>query len=181
MNAAAVWLFETPRLFARRLVGADAGMMHAVYGDAGNMRWVGDGRPLDRSQCVYWIEVTHRNYATRGYGMLALVARDSGDIVGFGGLVHPGGQPEAEIKYALRPEYHGMGFATEAAAGLLGYGAAVHGIRRVIATVAPGNLASQRVLQKAGMRQGELRRNDDGSFTQFFFWHADPSAPAGHP
>lgn len=178
MNAASVSLFETPRLFARRVIAADAGMMHAVYGDAVNMRWVGDGQPLDRSQCVYWIEVTHRNYATRGYGMLTFVARDSGDIVGFGGLVHPGGQPEAEIKYALRPEYHGRGLATEAAAGLLEYGAAAHGIRFVIATVAPENLASQRVLLKAGMQQGELRRNDDGSFTQYFFWHAGPQAAA---
>lgn len=144
--------------------------MHAVYGDAVIVRWVGDGIPLDRSQCEHWIEITHRNYATRGYGMLALVARDTGDIAGFGGLVHPGGQPEAEIKYALRREYQGQGLATEAAAGLLRYGAEALGIRTVIATVDPENLASLRVLLKAGMQQGELRRNDDGSLTQLFSW-----------
>jgi hypothetical protein len=42
--------------------------MFAVYGDAGAMRWVGDGRPLDRDRCVRWIDVTHRNYELHGYG-----------------------------------------------------------------------------------------------------------------
>jgi RimJ/RimL family protein N-acetyltransferase len=115
-------------------------------------------------------EVTHRNYARRGYAMFALVERESGQVVGFCGLVHPGGQPEAELKYALRPASRGRGRATEAAAGVLGYGASVLGIKRVIATTAPANTASQRVLRKAGMQRAEPRRNDDGSLTQIFAW-----------
>jgi RimJ/RimL family protein N-acetyltransferase len=169
-------IFETPRLVARHLEPADADAMHDVYGDAAAMRWVGDGEPLDRAGCVHWIEVTARNYALRGYGMSALVERASGRIVGFGGLVHPGGQTEVELKYALRRDCWGRGFATEAAAGFLAYGAAAFGIRRVIATTAPDNLASHRVLLKAGMQRGDLRRNDDGSQTQLFAWDR-PNGP----
>src|SRR5579871_739553 len=112
-------VFETLRLIARQIQPDDVEAMLAVYGDAEAMRWVGDGQPLDRAQCEQWVTVTHRNYATRGYGMYALVERQSGAVIGFCGLVHPGGQPEAEIKYALRREFWGQGFATEAAAALL--------------------------------------------------------------
>lgn len=165
-------VFETDRLIARRIGPADALAMHAVYGDAEAMRWVDDGQPLDLAGCEHWVEVTLRNYALRGYGMFALVDRGSGDAIGFCGLVHPGGQPEVELKYAFRRDTWGRGLASEAAAAMLQFASAAFGIGRVIATTAPENLASHRVLLKAGMRRGELRRNEDGSFTQLFAWEA---------
>lgn len=172
MSDAIVWLFDTPRLRVRRIGPGDAQAMLAVYGDAEAMHWVGDGRPLAREQCDEWIGVTLRNYATRGYGMVAIVEKDSGQTIGFCGLVHPGGQPDAEIKYALRRDRWGRGLATEAAHALLAWGAVTFGLREVIATTAPENKASHHVLLKAGMRRGELRRNGDGSFTQLFVWTA---------
>ena len=165
-------IFETPRLVARRIDRSDAAAMHKVYGDAGAMRWVGDGKPLDLSQCEQWIEVTHRNYVTRGYGMFALVSRESNSVVGFCGLVHPGGQAEAEIKYALSREFWGQGFASEAAAAMLASARSVFGLQRVVATTAPENVASHRVLLKAGMQRGPLKLSEDGSLTQWFVWQA---------
>ena len=164
-------VFATPRLAARRIGAADVDAMLAVYGDPEVVRYVADGKPLDRARCEQWVEVTLRNYATRGYGMVALVERTSGRVVGFCGLVHPAGQPEPEIKYALRRDCWGRGFATEAAAGLLGCARQLQ-LREVIATTDPDNEASHRVLLKAGMARGELRRNDDGSLTQMFRWPA---------
>lgn len=163
-------LFETTRLTARRLTADDVDALHDVYGDADAMRWVGDGQPLDRAQCAHWVEVTHNNYAARGYGMTALVERSTGTVVGFMGLVHPGGQEAAELKYALRRTYWGRGLATEAAHAMLDYGHRAFGLTCVIATVAPEHKASQQVLLKAGMQAQELRPNDDGTFTQMFAW-----------
>lgn len=145
--------------------------MLAVYGDPVVVRYVADGKPLDRVRCEQWVEVTLRNYATRGYGMVALTERATGSIVGFCGLVHPAGQVEPEIKYALRQDCWGKGFATEAAVGLLGYARQL-GLAEVIATTDPENVTSHRVLLKAGMERSELRRNEDGSFTQLFRWPA---------
>ena len=163
-------IFETPRLIARHLVSADADAMFAVYGDAGAMRWVGDGNPLERERCVRWIDVTHRNYERYGYGMTALLDRATRDVAGFIGLVHPNGQREAEIKYALRRDYWGRGLASEAATGMLGYAAAVLGLDHVIATAAPEHVISHRVLSKAGLQRDGVRRNADGSQTQMFAW-----------
>lgn len=147
--------------------------MYSVYSDAEAMRWVGDGRPITREECHHWIKVTLNNYAVRGYGMFALQDRSSSEVIGFCGLVHPRGQEEAEIKYALGREFWGRGLATEAVRAVLAYGAAELGIDYVIATVAPENRPSHRVLLKAGMRHGELRENEDGSVTQIFEWRKE--------
>ena len=159
---------ETARLKIRRIVPSDVDAMFAVYGDAESMRYVGDGQPLTFERCEQWVRVTEKNYAVRGYGMFALEDRSSGQVVGFAGLVHPGGQEEAEIKYALERPFFGRGYATEAAVALLGYGRSVAPGARIIATAFPENLASHRVLEKAGMTRAETRANDDGTTTLVF-------------
>jgi len=165
---------ESPRLLIRRITPADVSALLTVYGDADAMQWVDDGQPLSRADAERWITVTLRNYETRGYGMFALMDRETGEMIGFAGLVHPGGQPEVELKYALRRDAWGRGLATEAATALLDYGLREHGIRHVIATTAPENEASHRVLRKAGMRRGATRDEKDGNSTLVFEWRPAP-------
>ena len=164
--------FETKRLLVRRWRDSDLPVLLAVYGDVEAMRWVGDGRAITQEECVQWLAVTRSNYERRGYGMFAIEERSSHGVVGFCGIVHPGGQPEPEIKYALLRSHWGRGLATEAVSGLIAYGASTHKLPFIIATTAPQNTASHRVLLKAGMQQGELRANDDGTHTQLFHWRA---------
>jgi RimJ/RimL family protein N-acetyltransferase len=171
--------FESERLQGRRLQPAHLGAMLAVYGDPEVTRWAGDGQPLDAAQCTRWIEVTQANYALRGYGMFALVERASGEVVGFCGLVHPGQQPQAEIKYALGRRHWGRGFATEAARALVQLARQRFGLQEVIATTAPQNTASHHVLLKAGLQRRALRPNDDGSHAQIFEWRETSAPNAG--
>lgn len=166
-------MFETERLRVRHLSSADFDALYAVYGDAEAMRFANDGQPLSPDKCREWIEVTERNYQARGYGMSAVVLAETNSVVGFCGLVHPGGQPEVEIKYAFLRATWGRGLATEAVCGMLAYGVERFGLRDVIGTVAPGNAASQRVLTKAGMSLQENHAEDDGSETAVFVWHHD--------
>ncbi len=165
-------VFQTERLWVRRWCDADLPSLLAVYGDPEAMRWVGDGRAITLEECVRWLDVTRSNYATRGYGMFALEERASPGAIGFCGIVHPGGQPEPEVKYALARTHWGRGLATEAVSGLIGYGTGTHGMDFIIATTAPENVASHRVLLKAGMQRAALRVNDDGTQTQVFHWRA---------
>jgi len=166
-------VFTTARIVVRRWRDTDLDALLAVYGDEDAMRWVGDGRAITRDECVQWLAVTAGNYRRRGYGMFALEETVApGTVFGFAGIVHPGGQAEAEVKYALLRSHWGRGLATEAVIGLLAHGARSHGLKHIIATTAPENAASHRVLLKAGMQWGAVRRNDDGSDTQLFDWRA---------
>lgn len=170
-------VFETKRLLVRRWRESDLPDLLAVYGDEDAMKWIGDGRPITEDECKQWLVVTRRNYEKHGYGMFAVELKSEPGVIGFCGIVHPGGHEQAEVKYAYLRRMWGQGIASEALVGLIRYGVSAHGIERMIATTAPENAASQRVLVKAGMDRGELRVNEDGSFTQVFEYTA-PSSPA---
>ncbi len=103
--------------------------------------------------------------------VLRQVARGDGDA--FAILKDPGekvvGQirffntlPEerrAEVGYWLDRRHWGQGLATEALQTLVRWGFEVRGLHRVEATVMAGNLASRRVLEKAGFRWEGRRRS----------------------
>lgn len=167
----AIELFRSRRLLARQLVPEDLQTLFEVYSDPEAMVWVDDGQPISYEDAVRWLGVTAGNYRTRGYGMSAILLQDTDTIIGFCGLVHPGGQEEVEIKYAFKREYWGQGFATETVRAMIAYGRAHHDIHDIMATTAPQNSASHAVLLKAGFRRGALIDNEDGSRTQVFEWH----------
>ncbi|MBO6513633.1 MAG: GNAT family N-acetyltransferase [Phycisphaerales bacterium] len=174
-----ITVIETKRMRVRRLVESDARSMFEVYSDPEGCRWVDDGNPITLDECVLWIDVTHKNYQNRGYGMFAAEDRacgqggrsgQSGQVVGFCGIVHPNQQPEPEIKYAIRRERWGQGLATELASGMLRYAEQELGISRVIATIAPENTASQRVAARIGMQLIDPRIDKDGTRIDVYEW-----------
>ena len=62
---------------------------------------------------------------------------------------------EVDVAYRLLPAYWGQGLATEAARASVRYGFAELGLGRIIGLVMPENIASARVLEKAGLRYAE--------------------------
>lgn len=155
-------MYRTPRLVVRQMTADDYDALYATYSDPDAMKWVDDGLPITPEDCARWLDVTLRNYATRGYGMSVITLTDGiSEVIGFCGLVHPGGQPDAELKYALRRAHWGHGYATEAARGMLDHARDTLGLTRVIATIDPDNRASDRVLRKLGFDHVE-QRFDDG-------------------
>ena len=90
---------------------------------------------------------------SRGFSLWAVEERGTGSLLGDCGLQpleHLG--PEIEVGYDLHPRAWGRGLATEAARAVMGYAFGALGLERVVAVVKPDNLASQRVLEKAGLR-----------------------------
>lgn len=158
-------LFSTPRLDIRRLHAPDAAAMYDIYGDLDTVRWVGDSKPLTLDECAHWIDISLANYERRGYGMSAVVDRASGGMIGCCGIVHPGGQEEAEIKYAFRRDTWGRGFANEVVPAMLAYGFQSFGLNRIIATVDPENVVSVHLLTKHGMKFVTVEKNEDGTET----------------
>jgi [ribosomal protein S5]-alanine N-acetyltransferase len=68
---------------------------------------------------------------------------------------------EADIGYDLHPEYWGRGYATEAARAMIACGFEELGVHRISAWCIAEDIASVRVLEKAGLRrEGCLRENE---------------------
>lgn len=68
---------------------------------------------------------------------------------------HNGG----ELGYVLNPDYHGKGYATEAAQRVLRFGFEVLELHRIEAKFIKGNEASLHVMEKLGMQFEGYRRD----------------------
>jgi [ribosomal protein S5]-alanine N-acetyltransferase len=74
------------------------------------------------------------------------------ELCGTVGLTIAPASRRAELGYWIGVPYWGRGFATEAAGAVLQFGFEALGLRKIHATHFAGNIASQRVLEKIGMR-----------------------------
>ena len=85
---------------------------------------------------------------------LALERREDGELVGDCGLHFPARErAQAEVGITVAPAHQGRGYAVEALCAALGYLFDALGKHRVYASSDPDNLASIRLLERAGMRQ----------------------------
>ena len=87
-----------------------------------------------------------------GLGMWLLRDRASGAMVGRGGLqwTHATGADEIEVGWAIVPEWWNRGLATEMAVLAVEVGLRDLALRSIIAFTMPHNVASRRVMEKAG-------------------------------
>lgn len=142
--------FVTERLEVRRLAMSDLADFHEVWGDPRVIFW-GATEDLDatRQRLRDFIDRSLADVVDSGW--FAVVHRDDGHLVG-DVVLEPaswsGDLPE--IGWHFAKKWQGLGYATEAAAGLLEF-AHQHGIPVVYAKILRTNVASQGVAQRIGM------------------------------
>ncbi len=87
-----------------------------------------------------------------GFGLWLLRDRDTGAAVGRGGLqyTYTAGLHDVEAAWAIVPERWGQGLATELARACVEVGFEQLGLREIVAFTLPDNVASRRVMEKAG-------------------------------
>lgn len=158
-------LFETPRLFVRHLNPDDIESMYSIFNNPAVTKWMGDGTTLSRALCEKWINVSIRNYATKGFGASAVIEKDSAAMVGCCGIVYDPEQQEPEIIYALHPNAWGKGYASELVPSMLKFGLRQYHLPYILATIHSDNTVSQRIAEKAGMEQNSSEIEPDGSVT----------------
>jgi RimJ/RimL family protein N-acetyltransferase len=147
----APWL-ETLRLDLREPVAADYDDVRALDCDPRVTRYVGDGKPRSAAVTAQSLRRYIRYPALNaGLGVWYATRRDTGAFVGLFVLVYAPRSTEIEVGYRLLPREWGQGFATEGARALVGYAFDDLGLDRVIGVTHRDNLASQRVLLKAGL------------------------------
>lgn len=115
------------------------------------------GAPIDAPQARRLAEERSRGTAFR-----AIELRDEGKLVGhlWFEAVEPIHLRTWELGFIVHPRYQRRGIATEASRALVEHAFAHMAAHRVVAQCHPRNVASWRVLEKAGFeREGHLRLN----------------------
>jgi RimJ/RimL family protein N-acetyltransferase len=151
-------ILETPRLTLRPHRREDLGPSAAMWADPRITRYIG-GKPFSRQDCWFKILRYLGHWALMGYGYWAVEEKASARFVGELGFADfqrpldppPDGIPE--IGWALVPDAHGQGYATEALRCILSWGDAHLAAPRTFCLISPANLPSLRLAEKLGYRK----------------------------
>jgi len=151
---------ETDRLILRELALTDASGMYLLDADPEVHRYLGNKPITSMEQAQDNILFIQTQYEKAGSGRWAVEDKISGQFMGWGGLkfitdVVNDHQYFYEVGYRLIPAFWGKGYATEIAVASIHYGFKVLGLTEIFAMTDVANLASQRVLEKAGMQKTE--------------------------
>jgi RimJ/RimL family protein N-acetyltransferase len=140
---------ETDRLLLRQFSLGDLDALAQIFADPEVVRHLGSGQPASRDETETALSSIIAHWGRHGFGRWAAIHRPTNSLVGYGGLRSFHGEPE--LVYLLKKSHWGMGLATEMARACLKFGFEELRFERVIAMAKTANVASHRVMEKAGM------------------------------
>ncbi len=142
-------LAMTGRVVLREPVDADAPFVLRLLTDAGWLRWIGDRGVTSLETARSYIRTGPRAMlAEHGVGLHVIEV--AGTPAGLCGLLRRDGYADADLGFALLPEFRGQGLVAESARAVLADARERLGLIRVAAFVSPGNAASVAVLTCLG-------------------------------
>lgn len=145
--------FRTRRLIVRPWRKSDLADMHALYGDAANLRyWNAPASPsLDRTRrAMRW----HLAYNPQFNAVWAVEEKKSGRVVGMVNYHHRfTAQKRVDVGWIIARSHQRKGLTAEAMRPLLRYIFKDLGVHKVEALIMPANKPSQALARKLGFRK----------------------------
>lgn len=155
-------ILETERLILREMTFDDYNALYAVLADPD----ITEHYPytFDEKRVRGWIETNISRYSRYGFGLWAVVLRESGEMIGDCGITMQNidGELLPEIGYHIRKDCQKKGYGSEAAAECIKYGFSELHFPALYSYMKYTNIPSARVAQKNGMsfvREYEDREN----------------------
>ena len=161
-------ILETERLILRELTEDDFAVLYAVLSDSDITRHY--PYTFDDQRVRGWIERNIRRYRTDGFGLWAVVRKDTGELIGDCGLtmqnIH--GHLLPEVGYHIRKDHWRQGYGSEAAAACVRWAFTHTNFPAVYSYMKYTNLASRRTAMKCGMAFVEEYPDPDNEFTAVY-------------
>jgi RimJ/RimL family protein N-acetyltransferase len=132
--------------------------MAAMNADPEVMRYIGDGSvlPFDRDRAAAGVERALREWDERGFGLLSVFVRETGEYAGWVALAVPNFLPQilpaVEIGWRFPRSQWGQGYGTEAARVALEFAFEECGLDRIVSIRHVDNVRSKRVMDNLGLR-----------------------------
>jgi RimJ/RimL family protein N-acetyltransferase len=162
---------DTERLIMRRWRESDREPFAAMNADPEVMEHFPS--PLTRVESDAFVDKIEWGFDEWGYSLWALEVRETGDFIGFAGLLLQTFEapftPAVEVGWRLARHAWGHGYATEAGARALEHGFTEVGLEEIVSMTAVRNVRSRAVMERLGMTRDPA---DD-------FEHS--RLPEGHP
>lgn len=145
-------ILETNRLVLRHFTKDDVdNLLH--FSDPIAMQFFPNTKSREETQ--EWIDWQLESYQVHGFGLWAVILRNSDEFAGYCGLIFQedvDSKDEVEIAYGFVSMFWGCGYATEAAQACYDYATRELGLTRLVSLIDPNNTRSRRVAEKVGMK-----------------------------
>ena len=165
------YFLETERLYLRKMTKDDYADVAEMLQDEKVMyAWE---YTFEKKDIDEWINKNIQRYAQYNMGYFLLEDKSTGNIVGQAAITPDtiNGESHLEIGYILKYKFQGMGYATEAAKGLVGYASKYLGVSHVIFEIRPENVASIKVAERLGAKQnGSFVKSVRGKNMEHFIY-----------
>src|SRR5580704_523229 len=143
----------TPRAVLRPFVFGDLDELAALHAEE-SFWWYPLRSAMSKDETIGFLERVLARYDSDGFGIEALLDRDSGAMIGWAGLAVPHFLPEilpaVEVGWRLATAWRGRSLATEAGAAAVEFGFTTGGLDRIVSIYEPENVASGRVMEHLG-------------------------------
>ncbi|MEV4440719.1 GNAT family protein [Streptomyces sp. NPDC049577] len=153
---------RSQRLELRELTLDDVDAVLAIYGSPEATEHLSfEPRSRPDVERIVLHSVTSATATPRSEYALAVIERDSNNLIGYGRLAtDPHQTNAATFGFALRPDTWGVGHGTETVHLLLSLGFEDLGLHRIWGARSPHNTASAKTMLKAGMtEEGRIREH----------------------
>ena len=148
-------IIETERLFLRELNENDFGALCKIMQDEETM-YAYEGA-FSNEEVQEWLDRQLSRYREYGFGLWAVVLKETGEVIGQCGLtMQPWKNEEVlEIGYLFQRQFWHNGYATEAAAACKKYAFEVLKADEVCSIIRDTNIPSQKVAERNGMTKAD--------------------------
>ena len=148
-----VKMIETKRLIFREYTSADYDDLAAVISDPETMKHY--PRPYDANGVNRWLNWNFDNYREYGFGLWALVLKETGEFIGDCGITMQNidGEQLPEIGYHINKKYWLQGLACEAARAVRDWTFENTEFKALYSYMTQGNTASWSTAASAGMKR----------------------------
>lgn len=145
-------IFKTERTIVRQFQATDFEEYFKLESNPEVMKYI-TVKPRTRQEAEERFNQKRDEYRKDpGFGLWAVCFHDQNKLIGTANLNFIPGTSIRQIGYIITPEQQGKGLATELSSGLLTYGRNSCGLTEVSAVCSTGNEASEKVIQKVGMK-----------------------------
>ena len=144
-------ILETTRLLLREMDDDDFLMLKKVISDPENMKYY--DKPYDDNGVRHWIEWCKSSYEKNGFGLWAVVLKETNEMIGDCGISMQfiDGEWRPEIGYHLRKDYHRLGIGKEMTKAVKDYFFTHYEFDEVYSYMNKDNIPSMKTAEANGM------------------------------
>jgi RimJ/RimL family protein N-acetyltransferase len=146
-------ILETERMVLRQFCLDDASFILTLVNTPSWIAFIGDKNihSIEAAE-QYLIDGPMKSYAANGFGLSAVISKETNSPIGMCGLVNRDSLEDIDIGFALLPQYTGHGYAYEVASATMHHAKHSLGIQKVIAITDPKNISSIKLINKLGLQ-----------------------------